>query len=97
MFDEGETVEFSGKLISHMLVNPKIASYTARVVSGADYGLKYQINDIDGRVIPSARRLSEMAPYILPKSLRGLAANLPDCIKVPSSVLTIGNSRYIKS
>jgi len=97
MFDEGETVEFSGKLISHMLTNPKIASYTARVVSGADYGLKYHINDIDDRVILSARRLNEMAPYILPKSLRNISANLPNYIKVPNFLLTIGNSRYIKS
>ena len=50
--DEGESTEFSGKVIVKLAQDPNLMSYTGKVVIAADYALSHDIKDIDGRVIP---------------------------------------------
>ncbi len=94
MFEEGETVEFGGKIIAQMAANPKIMNHTARVVAAADYAEQYGIKDIDGRAIPTHRELKNMVSF-LPKNLRSCAESKPT-LKVPQVLLTVANSKYFK-
>lgn len=96
MFEDGETVEFSGKIISHMVTNPKIMKFSSRIVNGADYANKYGILDIDGKKVESTRSFKSMSKYIIPKSFQGLAQSVPSCVKVPSPFLTVMSSKYFK-
>lgn len=93
MFEEGETVEFAGKIISHMAANSKIMNYSAKIVGSADYATKYGIVDIDGRKLPSHRELKNMTTF-LPKSMRANAEK--STLKIPDGLLAIGGSKYAK-
>ncbi len=93
IFEEGETVEFGGKIIAHLAQNPNVMKYSCRIVTAADYGLKYNISDIDGRVIPSHREFKTLGP-MLPKSLRFLNKYIPGSVKVPQLVLDIASTKY---
>lgn len=92
-FLKGETVEFGGKVISHLATNPKLMKYSARIVTAADYALKYDIRGIDGRVIPSHREFRTLGP-MLPRSLRFLNKYVPGSFKVPQFVLDIASTKY---
>lgn len=94
MFEEGETVEFGGKVISHLATNPKVMSHSCKIVSAADYAMKYNIADIDGKVMPSNFELKNFVNF-LPKSMRGYAEKHPHS-KVPSPILTIFGSKYYR-
>lgn len=97
LFEEGETVEYGGKLIAHMAKNPNIMKYSSKIVISAEYGAKYGIVDIDGRKIPSHRELSSMGSFVLPKPLMFLARTAPfKSLKVPQSVLDIANSKIFR-
>lgn len=93
IFEEGETVEFGGKIITQMMQDPKIMSYSGKIVPGSDYALTHGIKDIDGRVIPSHRSFKNIAPFILPKSLNFLADIVPESAKVPQACIDIANSK----
>lgn len=93
IFEEGETVEFGGKIIAKMAQDPKIMDYTGKIILGTDYALKHGIKDIDGRTIPSHRSFKNMAPFILPKNLKFLADLAPESAKVPQACIDIANSK----
>ncbi|RNA30998.1 dehydrogenase reductase SDR family member 1-like [Brachionus plicatilis] len=94
MFDQGETVEFGGKIITNMASNSKIMKYSGKIVIASDYADKYGIKDIDGRRVPSHRELQNIAPF-LPKNLRFLTSILPGGFKIPQAFIDIANSKYI--
>jgi hypothetical protein len=97
VFEEGETVEYGGKLIVHLAQNPKIMKYTSKILIGAEYGAKYDIKDIDNRVIPSHRELKTMGSFFLPKSLMFLTKTKPfSSFKVPQSILDVANSKIYR-
>ena len=52
-FDEGESIEFGGKVLAQLARDPNLMSFTGKIVIAADYALTHGIKDIDGRVIPS--------------------------------------------
>ena len=91
--NKGETVEFGGKVISALYQDPKLMKYSGKIVTAADYALKHNIRDIDGRVIPSHREFKTLGP-MLPKSLRFLNNYVPGSVKVPQIVLDIASSKY---
>lgn len=96
MFEEGETVEFGGKIIVKMAQDPNIMKYTSKIVIGSDYALKHDIKDIDGRVIPSQRAFKNLAPFILPKKFKFLAGIVPESTKVPQAFIDVANSKIAK-
>ena len=96
IFGEAESVEFGGKIIAHMLQNPKIMAYSCKVITAADYASKYGITDVDNRHIPSHRELSNMGAYFLPKPLRSLAKYAPSSLKVPQFLIDIATSKYYR-
>lgn len=97
VFEDGETVEYGGKLIVHLAQNPKIMKYTSKIIIGAEYGARHDIRDIDNRVIPSHRELQTMGAFILPKSLMFLTKTKPfSTFKVPQSILDVANSKIYR-
>ncbi|CAF0932463.1 unnamed protein product [Brachionus calyciflorus] len=94
VFEEGETVEFGGKIITNMATNPKIMKYTSKIVIASDYADSHGIKDIDGRRVPSHRELRNVVPF-LPRNLRSFANLLPGGLKVPQALIDIANSRYV--
>jgi dehydrogenase/reductase SDR family protein 1 len=93
ILDEGESVEFGGKLIINMAQNPKIMNFSNKIVIGADYAHKYDIKDIDGRVVPSHREIKNMGTMLLPKSLRPLVNYIPFNFKIPQILIDIASSK----
>lgn len=96
IFGDAESVEFGGKIISHMALNPKIMKCSCKIVTAADYAKSYDIHDVDGRQIPSHREFSNLGGYMLPKSMRGLAKYAPSSFKVPQFLIDIANSKYYR-
>jgi dehydrogenase/reductase SDR family protein 1 len=96
VFEEGETVEFGGKLIVKMATDPDIMKYTAKIVIASDYGLKHGIKDIDGRVIPSHRSFKNVAPFMLPKSLMFVTKLVPESVRVPQFLIDVANSKIAR-
>ena len=96
IFGEAESVEFGGKIISHMALNPNIMKYSCKVVTGADYAASFDIRDVDGRKIPSHREFTNLGGYLLPKSMRSLAKYVPSSFKVPQFLIDIATSKYYR-
>ena len=96
IFGDAESVEFGGKIITHMASNPKIMKYSCKVVTGADYAEKYNIKDIDGRKIHSHREISSLGSQMLPKSIRQFAKYVPSSVKIPQFVIDIATSKYYR-
>jgi hypothetical protein len=97
IFEEGETVEYGGKLIVHLAQNPKIMKYSSKILIGAEYGSKNDIRDNDNRLIPSHRELKTIGAFILPKSLMFLSKTKPfSSFKVPQSILDVANSKIYR-
>lgn len=94
MFQEGESVEFSGKVIVQMAQDPQIMKHTSKCVLSAEYAKKYNIKDVDNREIYSFRQLKSIAHYGLPDSLQFLVNFIPGFLKVPQFVLDIMNSKF---
>lgn len=95
IFAEGESIEFSGKVIVSLAQDPDLKSYTSRVVLCADYAQAHGIVDVDKRVIPSIRQLNTiLTRFLLPESLHFVANLIPNFVKVPYFVMTLANSKY---
>lgn len=95
MFEDGETVEFGGKIITHMATNSKIMSHSAKIVSGADYATSHGITDIDGKLMPSNRAFKNFV-NMLPKSKRKLMEGPLGNLTIPAGLLTMVGTKYYK-
>jgi hypothetical protein len=95
MFEKAESIEFMGKVISQMAQDPKIMSYTSRVVIGADYAQNHNIKDIDAREIMSHRQLKKILDdYVLPDNWRFISQYVPGFVKVPYFFIDLMYSKF---
>jgi dehydrogenase/reductase SDR family protein 1 len=95
IFKDGESTEFSGKVIVALAQDPNIMKYTSKVLIGAEYAQSHDIKDIDGRSINSFRQLKFIASnYVLPTQLSFLNSFIPGFLKIPQFLLDIVNSKY---
>ena len=93
-FAEGESIEYSGKIIVHMAQDPNIIKHTAKVVIGAEYGQRFGILDIDNRVIYSLRQIKSLLSIVVPDNLRFLTNLIPSFVKIPQFVIDIFTSKF---
>jgi len=91
-FKNGETPEFSGKVVVALANDPKLMSYNSKVVMVADYANCHGIRDIDNRQIDSVRQLAFVAKLMLPERLQMLSNFIPGFVKVPNFMLNTLNS-----
>ena len=96
LFEEGESVEFGGKILVNMLQDAKIMKYSCKIVTASEYAAKNGIKDIDGRIIPSHRELRGLGENVLPKNLRPFSKYFPSFVKVPQAFIDIFNSKYYR-
>jgi dehydrogenase/reductase SDR family member 1 len=94
MFKNGETTEFSGKVIVALAQDKQIMKYSRKTVIAADYAHAHNIRDIDNRVIDSFRQLNLALATALPSSLQFITNFIPNFIKVPQFILDIVNSKF---
>lgn len=94
ILEDGESVEFGGKIITHMAGEnaSNIMKYSSKIVIASDYAHKYNITDIDGRVVPSHREFRN-AVMVLPKQYRWMANYVPGSFKVPQFLINIVNNK----
>ena len=93
-FSEGESIEYSGKIIVHMAQDPNIIKQTAKVVIGAEYGQRFGILDIDSRVIYSHRQVKALLSMVVPDNFRFLTNLVPGFVKIPQFVIDILTSKF---
>ena len=96
VLEDGETVEFGGRVIIDMVQNADIMRYSNKIVIAAEYALKRGIRDVDGRVPPSHRELSNLGGTMLPKNMKFLVNFLPKSFKVPQFLIDIANSKVYR-
>lgn len=97
IFADGESPEFSGKIIAALAADPKLADYTAKVLIAAEYAADHGIKDIDNREIMVMRRINTILHnYVLPDSLKFLANFVPNFLKVPQFLLDIQLSKFYR-
>jgi hypothetical protein len=95
IFQEGESIEYSGKIIVQMAQDSKIIKQTARVVIGAEYGQSHGIRDIDNRVIYSHRQVKALlSMFVLPDNLKFITNFIPSFVKIPQFVIDIATSKF---
>lgn len=94
VFDDLESVEFSGKVISEMAADPKIMKYTSKVVIAAEYAAAHKIKDIDNRTIPSHRQINSAMKLVLPGPLKFTANFVPDFVKLPQFAFDLMGGKF---
>lgn len=94
VFDDCESTEFAGKVISELAVDPKLMKYSTKVVIAAEYAQAHKIKDIDNRTIPSHRQINSAMKLILPKPLHFTAKLVPDFVKLPQFVFDLMGSKF---
>jgi dehydrogenase/reductase SDR family protein 1 len=94
VFENGESTEFTGKIIVEMLLDPRIMNLSSRIIIGADYAYEKGIKDIDNRVILSIRQVKGLAEMFLPKKLQFLSNFIPGFIRVPKFLLAVLSSKF---
>jgi dehydrogenase/reductase SDR family protein 1 len=93
-FLNGESTEFSGKIIVHLASNPKLMKYTSKVVISGDYAYQHGIRDIDGRSIGSFRQIKFLVESVLPNNFKFVANLIPGFVKIPQFVIDIFTSKF---
>lgn len=84
MFDHGETTEFAGKAISHLLLDAEVIKRTGQILSTTDLADEFNFRDVDG-TNPVSMRSFEM--LLSNAGLFWLASLCPRWLKIPFSVL----------
>jgi len=91
IFDEGETIEYSGKAVVHLATDPNIMQKTSKILITGDLGDSYGFVDIDGRRPPSLRSVK----YLLDVAKwRGTAAWIPEWVKLPGWLMNVGGNKF---
>jgi len=94
VIDDSESAEFAGLVISALANDPKLMSYSSKVVIASEYAQCNKIQDIDGRVIASHRQINSAMKLILPKQLHFFANFVPDFVKLPQAAFDIMSSKF---
>lgn len=94
VWDDLESVEFAGKVIAALAVDPNLMKYTSKVVIAAEYAAQHSIKDIDGRQIASHRQINSAMKLVLPKPLHWTANLVPDFVKLPQFAFDLMGSKF---
>lgn len=94
VFDDCESTEFSGKVISELAVDPKLMKYTSKVVIASEYAQAHNIKDIDNRTVPSHRQINSAMKLVLPKPLHFVTKVVPDFVKLPQFAFDLMGSKF---
>jgi dehydrogenase/reductase SDR family member 1 len=91
---DAESPEFAGKCISYLANDPKLMSYSSKILIAAEYAQAKSIRDIDGRVVPSHRQINSAMKLVLPKQLHFVSNFIPNFVKVPQFAFDLMSSKF---
>jgi dehydrogenase/reductase SDR family protein 1 len=91
VFEEGETIEYSGKCVVHLAADPNIMQKSGRILITSDLGDTYGFTDLDGRRPPSVRSLKFLLEFA---KWHGAAAWIPDWVKLPGWLFNAGGNKF---
>jgi dehydrogenase/reductase SDR family protein 1 len=94
LYRNGESPEFTGKVVVALAQDPKVMSYTSSVVVAADYAQMHKIRDIDNRQIASYRQLAFLAQLYLPARWQYLTQFIPGFFKIPNFLINTATSKF---
>ncbi|XP_078486187.1 dehydrogenase/reductase SDR family member 1-like [Ciona intestinalis] len=80
ILDWGETPEFSGKAVSHLLCDENIMRRSGQVWMTTDIADEHGYTDIDGKSVVSMRSFKLMFAL---SPLKSIAGFIPRCLKLP--------------
>uniref|UniRef100_A0A1I7TMR2 Dehydrogenase/reductase SDR family member 1 n=1 Tax=Caenorhabditis tropicalis TaxID=1561998 RepID=A0A1I7TMR2_9PELO len=90
VFTSGETVEYPGKAVVSLALDPRRMDKTGRILITEDLGREYGFVDIDGLKPPNMRSLSFIIQHL---GWNTTANFVPNWVKVPGWILWAGSSR----
>lgn len=95
IFEDGETIEFSGKVIVALAQDPNLKKYSSKVIVSSEYAYSHGIRDVDNSLVPCFRQIGFMlTKYVLPENLKFVANFIPGWLKIPQFVLDIASSKF---
>jgi len=90
MFEEGETIEYSGKCVVHLAADPTIMNRTGKILLTGDLGDHYSFVDVNGHKPRSIRSLKTLLEY---GNYKRTAAWVPEWMKLPGWMLSMGGNK----
>jgi len=84
IFDNGESTEFAGKAISHLLLDKEIIKRTGQILLTTDLSDEFNFNDVDGK-LPVSMRSIQM--FLSQAGMAWLGYMCPRWLKIPFSVM----------
>jgi len=91
MFEEGETIEYSGRAIVHLAADKNRLNKTGKVVVTSDLGDEYGFMDIDGRHPPNIRAVTTLLKRA---GWQRTSSLIPAWIKVPGWFISASTSKF---
>ncbi|KAL5016967.1 hypothetical protein ScPMuIL_006556 [Solemya velum] len=92
LFELGETPEYAGRCIAHLLTDPNIMRKSGRVLLSTDLGSEYGFVDVDGRTPQSMRSLQ----FIMSTSryTKWISGWVPSCVKLPKWLVSLAGNKF---
>ena len=91
VLDLGESIEYAGKAVVALALDPHVLSKTGRVLLAADLGDEYNFVDVDGSKPPNVRAVKSVFEI----SDHGwLAAMIPSFIKIPFWIMAAAAHKF---
>ncbi|XP_055333567.1 dehydrogenase/reductase SDR family member 1-like [Paramacrobiotus metropolitanus] len=90
MFNNGETIEFSGRCIVALAQDKNIIKRTGQIITTADIGEEFDLTDVDGRRHYSTRSIKNALQTL---GWTKTADYIPGFIKIPRFVMNVAYGR----
>jgi len=91
VFEKGETIEYAGKVVVHLAADKNIMARSGKIIMTADIGREFGFVDITGESPIDFRQVKVLVAY---GGLPGLAAWIPDFIRVPHWLMHFGSYKF---
>ncbi|XP_023347000.1 dehydrogenase/reductase SDR family member 1 isoform X2 [Eurytemora carolleeae] len=90
-FEEGESIEFSGKAIANLAADPDVIKKTGRILQTVDLAHEYGFKDTDNGMPMDFRLVKNLLRHA---GYTGLAAWVPEFFKVPLLFVHYGSYKF---
>merc|ERR1711953_1574489 len=91
VFEKGETIEYAGKAVVHLAADKNIMARSGKIINTADIGREFGFVDITGESPIDFRQVKVLVAF---GGHPGLAAWIPDFIRVPLWLMHFGSYKF---
>lgn len=92
LFQNGETPEYAGKCVVHLMQDPNIMRKSGRVLLTSDLASEYRFKDVDGKIpvnMTSLKFITSRSPYT-----RWISGLIPSCVVIPKWMLSLSGTKF---